>query len=147
MQWQLRLQPLAGLKLQSAEALSRFVIAAMQASDLDEPTRLAVVAVTEELGANVMEHSQAEWLEIELAAEGEVAFVRLCDNGRPFDPSAAMRRITQGFVLEERVERSLGLYIVRQLARAIAYTRDGDAYNRVEIEIVPDPKSAEARQA
>lgn len=145
MQRRLRLEPLAGLQLESAEALSRFAADAMQASGLDEATRLATLAVVEELGANVMEHSQAAWLEIDLAAREGVAFVMLRDNGKAFDPSAAIRRVSQGFVLEDRVDRSLGLYIVRQLARAIAYTRDGAEHNLVEIEIAPDPRPAQPK--
>lgn len=140
----LRIQPVDGLRIQSADKLSRFAAEAMAESGLDEATNHAAIAVAEELFANVLEHSHAEWMEVELVAQDGAARVILRDNGKAFDPTAAIRKMAHGFVLEDQGERNLGLYIVHQLTREIGYLRDAEGRNVVEVEIAPEaPRPAQ----
>ena len=51
--------------------------------------RYAVAALTEELCTNLMEHSDAAWMEVGLEVAGGHTLLTVRDNGSPFDPTAA----------------------------------------------------------
>lgn len=141
----LRLEPAHGLRPQDVDAVTAYVAEAARSSGLDDATGYAAMTVAEELCANVLEHSNAVWLELELGAHEGRAFVSVRDNGFPFDPSEAIRALQQGFVLAERTERQLGLYIVQQLSHRVTYHRyHGE--NRLEVEVEPDGPAPSAKR-
>jgi anti-sigma regulatory factor (Ser/Thr protein kinase) len=133
----LRLEPAHGLRPQDVDAVAAYTAEAARSSGLSDTTGYAAITVAEELCANVLEHSDARWLELELGANDGRAFVSVRDNGFPFDPAEAIRALEQGFVLAERTHRQLGLYIVQQLSHRVTYHRyQGE--NRLEVEVEPD---------
>lgn len=103
-----------------------------------DPDLLPIVAtVVEEICTNIMEHSNASWLEVDLERNGGRIWVRVVDNGLPFnfgDRVHAQAKPT----LQDRQERHLGLYMVKQLASAVHSSRDERGNNLVELEFYPE---------
>lgn len=142
----LRLEPAHGLRPQDVDAVAAYTAEAARSGGLDDATGFAAITVAEELCANVLEHSDAVWLELELGSDAGRAIISIRDNGFPFDPSEAIRALQQGFVLAERTERQLGLYIVQQLSHRVTYHRyQGE--NRLEVEVEPDGEALSARRS
>jgi anti-sigma regulatory factor (Ser/Thr protein kinase) len=141
----LRLEPLQGLRPESLQAVADHATAAIRAAGLDDASGFAAVTVAEELCANVLEHGRAQWLELEMGSHDGRAMVSVRDNGAPFDPSEAIHGLEHNFILAERTERRLGLYIVHQLARKVSYHRES-GLNRVQVEVEPDGPSPGPRR-
>lgn len=129
----IRLYPVVGLRRDDVDRLGAFVKTALAEACLDGGLAFAAGAVAEELCTNVLEHSDAEWLELEIEAlDGDLA-VTVRDNGSPFDPADILAAFDQDFVLEDQTDRRLGLYIVRQLAKQVSYRRDESGRNLMQI--------------
>lgn len=133
----LRLDPLRGLDHQSVDSIHAAVERVFAAAGLARPTRFATATVVEELCTNIMEHSQADWLELTLTPHDRSARVRIRDNGRSFDPSRALREQPAELAGRADEERRLGLFLIRQLARRLRHSRGEDGVNLVEFEVAP----------
>ena len=98
------------------------------------PVKAAAVAVVEELVTNIMEHSSAAWLEISMAPFKDGVLLSVQDNGEIFDPKDLIANRDYAKSLEEGTDRSLGLFMVKELAKKFKYYREADI-NRVVMEI------------
>ena len=128
-----------GMSADLVDRLHAGVRALAASQGVSQELRPQLELVVEELCTNVMEHSGAAWLELSLACEQGRVWVRINDNGRPFDVLEGMQG--SRFDLSKVEDRHLGLYMVEQLTRTIRRSRDAQGINRVEFEIHPDPDS------
>lgn len=80
-----------------------------------------------ELGADAV-------ITVELAPDGQDIIATVSDPGPAFDPLASPPAVDIAAPLEERPIGGLGLYIVRQLARDLAWRRE-DGCNRLTMRI------------
>ena len=90
--------------------------AGMQARALKK-TEMAI----EELVVNIVNYSEAEWMEIELKAE-KALYVMLRDNGGMFDPTKQAEVDTEAVTAERQIG-GLGISLVRQIADDLSYRR------------------------
>ena len=110
-----------------------------------EGVELHLNVVLEELFVNAVEHGGCKGLrdavEVRLIPAGGAVLVEFADRGLPFDPSSAAEPDLDA-PLSRRMEGGLGLHFVRQLARDLAYRRDG-AWNRLALRLPPvEPESS-----
>jgi anti-sigma regulatory factor (Ser/Thr protein kinase) len=92
--------------------------------------------VVDELVCNILEHSHASWVEVEMHPNGEHVKLLLRDNGEEFDPLPAINAKGPESLEEIQGERSLGLYMVGKLAASWHYKRVDKSVNELDF-IVP----------
>ena len=84
-----------------------------------------VVALADELVCNIIEHSNATWMEFKLAFQpDEEPLLTFKDNGEAFDPTAPKD-------LPEQHERGMGLGMIRNIAHDVTYRRLTDGVNQI----------------
>jgi anti-sigma regulatory factor (Ser/Thr protein kinase) len=91
----------------------------------------SLLTVLDELCCNMMEHSHASWIEIELRPDNEKVQVILRDDGVPFDPTEQARTTDYEAYLQTETNRQLGLYMVQELTELFHYQRLDDKVNEV----------------
>jgi serine/threonine-protein kinase RsbW len=78
----------------------------------------------DEACANIIEHAYGGEgrgdIECTCQIDGDGLLVRLCDQGRPFDPSSVPEPDINGS-LEERQEGGLGLFLIRKLVDEVRF--------------------------
>jgi anti-sigma regulatory factor (Ser/Thr protein kinase) len=96
-----------------------------------------VQLVIEELVVNVVRYAfddeRAHRIEVDVRTEPQRVAVTVEDDGRPFNPNDATTTLL-GVSLEKQRTGGLGIYLVKKLARELAYTRQNDR-NRVRVTI------------
>jgi anti-sigma regulatory factor (Ser/Thr protein kinase) len=94
-------------------------------------TRVAV----EELVVNVIQHgfddAAVHEIDVGIDVEAQRIVVRIEDDGREFDPTAAPVPSLSGSV-DERTSGGWGIHLVRTMSDSVEYTRRGGR-NRVEV--------------
>ena len=104
-------------------------------SKVEVGVRAGAMAVLEELGTNIMEHSGASWMEVNMADFNAGVLVSVTDNGEPFDAAAKVQAKNSWDALENAGDRSLGLVMLKELTRKLRYTRELDGTNRLVMEV------------
>lgn len=86
----------------------------------------SVLTLADEVCCNVLEHSDAHWLELGLEAGGANGAIGLQvrDDGSPFDPTRALPP-AEGAVVQPGQDRKLGLYMMSRLGEHLKYRREG----------------------
>ena len=107
--------------------LAQFVDDIALEKQLDPSLTMSLNLALEEAVTNVMLYAYPEGtdglVEIDaVAGEDQVSFV-LCDNGKPFDPTAAPEADIN-LSVEERPIGGLGIYLVRNIMDEVSYERD-----------------------
>jgi anti-sigma regulatory factor (Ser/Thr protein kinase) len=108
---------------------------AMTGNGLSRDTCFAAMVVAEELCTNIMEYSNAKWLELNMDSSGDEARVRVRDDGEAFNPCEVIVNQARDFDLGQLQGRGMGLYLVRQLTRDFRCSRDSEGCNVFEFEI------------
>jgi anti-sigma regulatory factor (Ser/Thr protein kinase) len=98
--------------------------------------RHALSVLVEEICTNILEHSQASWMELGIRCDGHAVTLAFADDGQPFDPQEALGSPQS---LERPAHRNLGLYMVRSLAENVRYFRDALGVNVIELDLNPAP--------
>ena len=106
-----------------------------ESGGMDSQLRGVLWAVVEELAGTIMEHSDADWMEIGVAWFDDGLMVSITDNGAEFDPTQKAREKDYEAYMGEDMNRSLGLFMARQLTKTFSYLRDEEGLNRVVMEI------------
>jgi anti-sigma regulatory factor (Ser/Thr protein kinase) len=114
---------------------------------VDISVRAGLMTVLEELCTNIMEHSNATWLEVSMAWFNQGVLVSVQDDGAPFDPLGLIRdRDYSKGLVNHQSDRSLGLYMVGELTKRLRYFRELEGLNRLVMEVpkrMPPKKSGE----
>ena len=97
------------------------------------PTAFLLLNLMDELICNILEHSKASWVEMEMHPELTQVKLVLRDDGPLFDPSNAIRGVDAAHVADH--ERSLGLYMVGQIAKSWDYHRINNAVNELNLAV------------
>ena len=84
-----------------------------------------LVTLCDELTCNVLEHSGAAWVELEIRPEGNEVIIMVRDNGHAFDP---VKALTTGLenATDHEGDRHLGLFMVKKMAKSTTYKRRGE---------------------
>lgn len=135
-QAQLRLEPLNGLDAGQIDQIHRLLQDNFAKAGHEKTAAYATATVVEELCANVLEHSNATWLSVDLDLHDGRIFVRIQDDGSAFDVCARIRELSGGLGERPDSDRQLGLYMVRQLTTGLRCLQDG-GINRVQFEVKP----------
>ena len=101
-----------------------------------------IMSMADELICNIMEHSHANWVEVELQLRPESGQVVLLlrDDGVPFDPGEINKQALPKEGLKHGGDRHLGLYLVSRIATSWKYSRTNDGTVN-ELELVVDKRS------
>jgi len=83
----------------------------------------ALINVLDEFCCNLMEHASANWVEIEVEPGAETIHAILKDDGKPFDPTEAIKNIDPELP-STATDRKLGLYMIGLMASKLEYRRD-----------------------
>ncbi len=135
-QARLRLEPLNGLDAAQIDQVHRLLQDSFAKAGHSTAAAYASASVVEELCANVLEHSNATWLSLDLDLHEGRIFVRIQDNGSAFDVCARIRQLSGGLAERSDGDRQLGLFMVRQLTTGLQCLQDG-GINRVQFEVKP----------
>jgi anti-sigma regulatory factor (Ser/Thr protein kinase) len=106
------------------------------------PNAYVMETVIDELVCNILEHSHAQWVEVEMHPEGDHLKMLIRDNGDEFDPLPAISAKGPESLDEVHGERSLGLYMVGQLAKSWQYKRVASAVNELDFIIELNKEAA-----
>jgi anti-sigma regulatory factor (Ser/Thr protein kinase) len=105
----------------------------MQEAGVLRDSGYALVNVLDEFCCNMMEHSDASWIEIMVDPRPTGITAMLRDDGQPFDPTLAI-----GSMDPEQpahvTDRRLGLYMIGLLAKDLKYSRLGNV-NQLEFSL------------
>lgn len=119
-------------RFDSLAAIGKLVARAAEAARLDERGVYEVQLAVDEACSNIIEHAYGGEgcgdIEISWRINSDGLTVRLRDYGRPFDPTA-VRRLDTEASLEDRSERGLGLYLMRQLMDEVRFEFTLDSGN------------------
>lgn len=95
------------------------------AQGFDAKTAASLVYVVEEIGANVLVHSGAHWLEVRFQATDNGAVLCFLDDGEEFDPIEAAQ-LMDAPVISEFVTGHLGLWTLKRLPFKQTWRRNGN---------------------
>ncbi len=114
-------------EISSLRSFTDFVRRGAEAAALEESELGQLELTIEEILVNVMRYAYPEGnpgtIEVSYAVEeGKKLFVQISDTGRPFDP-LAKDPPNLGLGLVERSVGGLGIFLVKQLARKVEYSR------------------------
>ena len=84
----------------------------------------ALINVLDEFCCNMMEHSAAHWVEIEVDPDAPGGHAKLRDDGVAFDPVKAIREVDPDSP-SKATDRRLGLYMIGMLTSDLRYRREG----------------------
>lgn len=117
-------------KIESLREFTAFVHRAAQEAAFPEEDLGRLDLVMEEVVVNVINYAYAEAqpgsIEVGYKIEGPGKLnVQVCDSGREFDPLAKDPPDLR-LGLAERPIGGLGIFLVKQIARSISYSREGD---------------------
>lgn len=124
-----------GLVPALVDEIHRAALKLMEGSGVPLPERAAGAVVIEELSTNIIEHSGANWLEMEIGSGDGSAQILMRDNGAPFDPVALLRSRGIDRDLSRFTDRRLGLHMVQEFTDSFRYERSEVGHNLVSLEI------------
>jgi len=115
--------------VQAVPQLTEFVEGVCETMDFDMGTTLKLNLAIEEAVVNVMNYAYPTgtegFVDIEVQSEGVWLTFVICDNGMPFDPTAA-KDVDTTLPVEKRSIGGLGIFLVRQIMDSIRYERVGE---------------------
>ena len=127
-----------GLSPALVDALHAGVLAMGREAGLTAGLAPVAALVVEEICTNIMEHSNATWLEVALGWQQGQAWVRVVDDGAPFDADQALRSLGAPD-LQSGQDRRLGLHIIRQFSNRVRCGLDPEGHNLMEFEVRSGP--------
>jgi hypothetical protein len=97
-------------------------------------TAFLLLNMMDELICNILEHSKASWVELEMHPEKKLVKLVFRDNGPRFDPSESMGRKDLDVTVDDG-GRSMGLYMVSQIASSWNYHRLDGGVNELNLTV------------
>lgn len=108
----------------SYTAVQDFLTEWMESNDLSLRVQSRVQVAADEIWSNIVRYSGAGRAAVELSRAGETLLLRLSDDGKPYDPTAAPEPDVT-LSAEERQIGGLGLHMVRKMTAAMTYEYSG----------------------
>ena len=128
-----------GLSPATLDQVQRRTALLMDEAHVPAAQRHTASVLVEEICTNILEHSQASWMELGIRCDGSAVTLAFADDGCPFDPQPAIEASGTPAALERPAHRNLGLYMVRSLAENVRYFRDELGVNVIELDLNPTP--------
>jgi anti-sigma regulatory factor (Ser/Thr protein kinase) len=94
------------------------------AAGLSPKTAAQLVYVVEEIGSNILVHSNAHWMELRFAPDADGWVLTLLDDGDEFDPVDAAKLMDEP-VISEHVTGHLGLWTLKRMPFEQSWRRVG----------------------
>jgi anti-sigma regulatory factor (Ser/Thr protein kinase) len=104
-------------------------------AEMDKGLSGILVILIEEIFTNIMDHSNATWIELGLAWFNDGTVITINDNGQEFDPTAKLHDKDFSHSLDEHADRHLGLIMVRKMCQRFVYFRTPDGINQIVMEV------------
>lgn len=130
-----------GFTPEQVERLRNETSAFLTLARVPGPQAYSIVTVVDEMACNILEHSQASFLELVLKTGLGVVELLFRDDGIPFDPTEKARQ-QAALMPGDAEERRLGLYMVVNLGDGLRYERRGNL-NEVTV-VLPQNDGNEA---
>ncbi len=109
-------------KLEAANVID-YISEIIEENGVPMDTAVKINICTDEIVSNILNHSNAEYIDVKLNINQQDATVTISftDNGTPFNPltDAATPDIT--IPLEDREEGGLGVFIVKKMMKNVTY--------------------------
>ena len=108
---------------------------------LGEEIAWDLVSIADEVYSNVLEHSDATWVEWAMEVDKNKKSVKLVfrDNGSAFNVTTETAHRVGGSPLLEESHRGMGLAYIKKMSETLTYRRTNDNIN--ELTIVPSFKN------
>jgi anti-sigma regulatory factor (Ser/Thr protein kinase) len=111
--------------LEQLEPLCKAVETLQQSLMCTDKQMFEVTIVLEEVCANVIRHSGAKFIEVELCKDWDVLVITVTDDGVLFDPTQTPEADIK-LPLEKRVPGGLGIHLVHHYTDSFVYSREND---------------------
>ena len=98
-------------------------------------TAFLLLNLMDELICNILEHSGATWVELELHPDADHVRLIFRDDGSQFDPGKGLGDPHFKEAVESEAGRSMGLYMVSQIAKSWDYHRVDGKVNELELTV------------
>lgn len=92
--------------------------------ELPEDHVFSLRLVIEELLSNIVKHSNADTITVEIAMSSSGVSARIRDNGSPFDPFQETQKTEVAETIEEQEIGGMGVFLVTSLANDYRYRRE-----------------------
>ncbi|MCI2048988.1 MAG: ATP-binding protein [Lachnospiraceae bacterium] len=120
-------------KIENMEAVSDFVESSLQEDNCPVRAVMKFLVALDEMLNNVVSYSHAHEVDILVGRDGKRYYVRLEDDGSPFDP-LAQPEPDISLAAEDRGVGGLGIYMVRKSMSRVTYLRE-DGKNKLCMEL------------
>ena len=104
-------------------------------------TAFLLLNLMDELICNILEHSHATWVELEMHPSADHVLLLFRDDGTRFDPGTSLKEPHIEKAVDSEDGRSMGLYMVAQIARSWEYRRVDGAVNELELVVDLDKEA------
>jgi anti-sigma regulatory factor (Ser/Thr protein kinase) len=98
-------------------------------------TAFVLLNLMDELICNILEHAQAGWVELEVHPLQEEVRLIFRDDGSPFDAAESMQAIGPEKAAGNDSGRSLGLYMVKKIAKSWNYEYLEGSVNELKLTV------------
>ena len=98
-------------------------------------TAFLLLNLMDELICNILEHGKASWVELEMHPDLKNVKIVFRDDGPLFDPSDTIKGKGKDQAPEPDNDRSLGLYMVGQIAKSWDYHRVNGDVNELNLTV------------
>jgi anti-sigma regulatory factor (Ser/Thr protein kinase) len=107
---------------EEVDAMQAQLRAAATAAGFSAETITYLVYAVEEIGINILMHSQASWLELRFEASPSEGVLKMLDDGEEFDPVEAAQLMDEP-VISEHLAGHLGLWSLKRMPLVQAWRR------------------------
>jgi anti-sigma regulatory factor (Ser/Thr protein kinase) len=123
----------APIKRGDIDSIRNWLAVEADKASLDKTACYQLFSVVDELSCNIMEHSNATWMEVDLLSSPDKATVVLKDDGKAFDPIEASALPHENY-LASGPDRRLGLWMVFKMVDRAFYKRQDNKTNELTIQ-------------
>jgi anti-sigma regulatory factor (Ser/Thr protein kinase) len=102
---------------------------------IEGSTAFLLLNLMDELICNILEHSGASWIEMEMHPHPHDVNVILRDDGKKFDPAKGLQTESPAEAAESDEGRNLGLYMVSRITSSWTYRRVDERINELDLTV------------
>jgi anti-sigma regulatory factor (Ser/Thr protein kinase) len=113
----------------------------LERCDIHGSTAFLLLNLMDELTCNILEHGKASWVELEVHPYAKEVQLIFRDDGPKFDPGPAMATEGSKETPGDDEGRSMGLYMVNQIAKTWKYDYVKGKFNELNLTVGLDQQS------